>query len=427
MHRIRKTRTGTTRIGLALLVLAALLVGAETEEPPAAREVTVPLKPTAPTKESRLGYSSPRQLRVERTVPRFLFEIPKFKAEEPLFFRVALGETGGEPFYGALDTASGSTYHNLLYLDRNRDLDLTNDGEPVEARIRTIFTTEAKLVEFLDIRLDLPYKVDGETKTEPYSCVFFYVLEHGAKTPDAVLVERDGWREGTVDLEGKSYVVAIVDDDSDGQFSTSDSWVLRPAETAKSELLARDALRTMLFPSWSDDQKWTVEVKRIDPRGIGLDLAIKPAKETERDYFLRVAKARQSPEEQKLRIDPLRPKAGANVKVDWLTGKDAAYARDIAASPRVQKPVLLAFESKSCRWCAVMAKYTFRDREVVHLADRFVCAKIDFKPGTDDVTKYKVEGTPTYVIVGLNGGEIARQTGFLRPAEFAAWLKSALR
>jgi thioredoxin-related protein len=192
-------------------------------------------------------------------------------------------------------------------------------------------------------------------------------------------------------------------------------------------LLAEDALRTMLYPSWSADQKWTVEVKGIDARGRGLDLLIKPAKENENEYFLRILKARQSPEEQQLRLDPRRRKANANSKIDWLVGKDVAYAREIAGSPKVNKPVLLAFESRQCRWCAMMNKYTFRDREVVRLADRFVCAKIAFSPGADDTTKYNVQGTPTYVIVGRNGGEIARHSGFLRPTEFEAWLRSALR
>ena len=32
---------------------------------------------------------------------------------------------------------SGDGAHDLLYLDKDRDLDLTNDGEPVKARLRT--------------------------------------------------------------------------------------------------------------------------------------------------------------------------------------------------------------------------------------------------------------------------------------------------
>jgi RNA polymerase subunit RPABC4/transcription elongation factor Spt4 len=74
-----------------------------------------------------------------------------------------------------------------------------------------------------------------------------------------------------------------------------------------------------------------------------------------------------------------------------------------------------------------MNRYTFRDREVVELCKQFVCAKIQFKPGAADTQRYKIEGTPTYVILDTDGSEIARQSGFSRPTDFAAWLRSALR
>lgn len=415
------------RMPVPLVLLAALAVagpGGDGEGPP---EITVELRGVASEGDARLGYSSPRRVDVERTVPRFVFEVPRFECEEPLFFRVALGETKGTPFFGALDRSGHGDHHNRLYLDRNRDLDLTNDGPPVEGRIRSFWAAEGTLVEFLGVRLDLPYSVEGKTVTEAYPCVFYFVLGKGVKTPDAVLVERDGWREGTLALGGQDHVLAVVDDDSDGQFSTGDSWVLRPAGTAPAELLHRDATRSMLFPSWSADQKWTLEVKAIDPAGRRVSLAVKEAVETERDYFLRVARQRQTDEERRLNLDPLRPKADPNDKVDWLEGRDVAYARDIAAAPKVNKPLLLAFEQPNCAFCALMEKYTFRDREVVGLSRRFVCAKIRFAPGSADTDRYKVAGTPTYVILDVKGAEIARHAGFLRPTELAAWLKSALR
>jgi thiol-disulfide isomerase/thioredoxin len=183
----------------------------------------------------------------------------------------------------------------------------------------------------------------------------------------------------------------------------------------------------MLFPAWSKDQKWQVEVKGVDPAGRVATLRVSPAKETEMDFFLRVARQRQTPEEKELNLDPLRPKASPEEKIDWITGKDAAYALDIANTPKVQKPVLLEFWSPVCPWCAKMEQYTFRDRETVALARRFVCAKIAFNKGTDDAKKYRVEGTPTYVLLGKDGSEIARHSGFLRPTDFAKWLKGALR
>lgn len=408
---------------LAPLLLLALALAADETEP---REVTVTLAPGLPTPGAKLGYSSPRKLEVESIAPRFLMELPKFKDPAPLFFRLLLGETKGIPYYGALDREEGKPF-NLLYLDRDRDLDLTNDGPPVPANIRGLQTSEAKLVEFLDLRLSLPYLVDGKEVTETYACVVFFLSEKPEEAPKAILVERDGWREGMVSLEGEDYAIVLVDDDSDGQFTTGDYWAFRPAATPKNVLLDTDATRWMVRPAWSVDQKWMVEVKAVDPAGRTAMIRISPAKETEEDYFLRIMKERQTPEEKELKLDPLRPKASPDDRVEWITGKDAGYALDIAGRPNVRKPVLLEFWSPVCPWCAKMEQYTFRDRETVALAKRFVCARVGFNKGTDDAKKYRVEGTPTYVILGLDGAEIARQSGFLTPTDFAKWLKGALR
>jgi thiol-disulfide isomerase/thioredoxin len=409
--------------GLPLFLLAMALAADETQE---SRDVVVTLAPGLPGEGGKLGYSSPRKLEIEATAPRFIMEIPKFTDPAPLFFRLSLGETKGIPYYGALDRQKDQPY-NLLYLDRDRDLDLTNDGPPVRANIRSLATSEAKLVEFLDLQLTLPYVVEGKELTEKYACVLFFLAEKPEEAPKAILVERDGWREGSVPLAGEDHAIALVDDDSDGQFSTGDSWVMRPATTSKGEMLDTDATRSMLFPSWTKDQKWMVEVKAVDPAGRTATVRISAAKETEMDYFLRVAEQRQTPEEKELKLDPLRPKASAEDKIDWITNQDAEYALDIANAANVKKPVLLEFWSPNCPWCARMEQYTFRDRETVALAKRFVCSKIGFNKGTDDAKKYRVEGTPTYVIVGLDGAEVARHSGFLRPTDFAKWLKGALR
>jgi len=413
------------RLWPALLLLAPL--GAGDDSIPAEGELVVELEGQAPEGDVRLGYSRGRPIRTERTVPRFLFETPEFAHETPLFFRISLGQTEGEPFYAALDKSPAGLYYDRLYVDKDRDLDLTNDGPPLEARIRTIWTTDEKLVEFLGLTLELPYRVEGETGKEAYPCVVFFTLKPGEKMPKKVAVERDGWREGSTTIRDAEYRIVVVDDDSDGQFSTGDSWALRPANTPRGQMLGPDATRTMLFPSWTADQKWTIEVKSVAPDGGAVTLGVKAARETEREYFARVAAQQQSPEERRLRIDPLRPKIGSRQSIDWITNKDAAYALKIAQSERVQKPVLLLFDRKSCRWCAMMHKHTFTDREVYNLVKRFVPARIPFRKGEGDSKKYGVEGTPTYVILNKDGARIASDAGFKRPSEFARWLKSALR
>jgi hypothetical protein len=415
-----------SRALLFLLILAALGAGEEkaATEP---KEIESQLAAARPDEASRLGYHAFRPVVVESTVPRFLFQIPEFRAKDPLFFRVSLGQTQGVPFFAALDRSPEGDHHDLLYIDRDRDLDLTNDGAPVKARMRVLIEFGEVFVEFLNVRLELPYSVEGKPKTEPYYCVFYYHAK-GKKTPTTVQVERDGWRQGRIEMGGKAFFIAVVDDDCDGKFTTGDSWALRPAETPIAELLGREATRAMLFPGWSTDQKWIVEVKEIDLSGSKLKVNLGPAKETEKEFFLRIYRARQNPEERQLKIDPMRPKADPKAKVDWIPpDKGVKYALEIGASPNVKKRVLLDFGAPNCIWCARMGRFTFRDREVVQLCKNFVCAKVLFTEAAGDSGKYNVSGTPTYIVLENDGTEVTRQEGFARPTEFAAWLKSALK
>ena len=415
---------------LLLAGLAAIGFAQESKTPAPAEpvEVKVTLEAARASDEARIGYSKARVVALESNAPRFLFEIPEFKAKEPLFFRVAMGETKGVPFYGALDQSGATGYYDRLYLDRNRDLDLTNDGEPLEARVRTLFSNNQKLVEFLGVNLDLPFTRFGKEATEPYGCVFFFMVD-GKKRPTTLQVERDGWRQGKVTLkDNKSYTIVLIDDDSDGQYTTGDAWAMKDSATELGKLLEFDATRSMLFPSWTVDQKWTLDVKSIDPGGRELVLLQKAARETEHDFFLRIYKQRQPPEEKALGIDPMRPKAGKNQIVDWIEGRGVKYAVEIAGSPNVKKPVLVFFAANTNRMSVQMDQYAFRDREVVTLAKRFVCAKIDAAKMKGDMQRLGVDRVPMIVFLTQNGTEISRtRAGFIKPRNLAADMKAALR
>ena len=415
---------------LLIAGLAAFGFAQEEKKPAPAEpvEVKVSLEPARASDEARLGYSKARVVPLETNAPRFLFEVPEFRSKEPLFFRVAMGETKGVPFYGALDQSGKTGHYDLLYIDKDRDLDLTNDGKPTEARVRTSFSTNNKWVEFLGLSLDLPFTRFGKQTSEPYGCVLFFMVE-GKKRPVTIQIERDGWRQGKVTLkDGKSYRVVLIDDDSDGQYTTSDAWAMKDEGTELAKLLEFDATRSMLFPSWTEDQKWTLDVKSIDPGGRELVLTQKGARETEHDFFLRIYKKRQPPEERALDIDPMRPKAGQNQKVDWIEGRGAKYAIEIAGSPNVKKPVMLFFASNTNGMSVQMDKYAFRDREVVALCKRFVCAKIDAAKMKGDMNKYGVDRVPIIVFLTQTGTVIAKtRAGFLKPRNLAADMKAALR
>ncbi|MFQ5843515.1 MAG: hypothetical protein ACE5JG_00840, partial [Planctomycetota bacterium] len=330
---------------------------------PAGRKVTVELKRALPDGETRLPYGESRAIALETAAPRFLFGIPEFAAKDPLFFRVDLGETGGVPFFGALDRSAPDGPHDRLYLDRDRDLDLTNDGEPLAARLREVRDLERTLVEFLDVDLKLPYRGQDDSFTETGRWVLFYYAPKKDQAPVVVQVERDSWREGRIQVGGVDYLVAAVDDDNNGIFTTSDVWAVVPEESGHKKLLSRDAMRSLVYPSWSREQDRTLEATSIDRAGRSLEVRIAEARETEREYFVRITGRTQSAEERSLKLDPLRPKAAPGQKIDWLRNETIARALEIGQ--KVKKRVLVDFFGQECPWCRRMDRYTYRDREVV--------------------------------------------------------------
>lgn len=398
-----------------LLALAFLAAGEEA--------LTVALAPAFPEGKVAIGYGAARPLAVETSVPRFLMEVPALRAKDAFFARFSLGEGEGAPFYVALDRSEGGTHHDRLYVDRNRDLDLTDDGAPLAAAVRP-GPEGRRLVEFPPFELALRYEIEGAVVNETYRGAIFY--EGGGDRPPATIYfERDGWREGTAKLDGTDYRIVVIDDDSDGLFTASDSWVLLPADAPREGMLSDLRTRAIGYPCWIADQKRVVEIATLDRAGRTAALRVADATESERDYFVRIRSKSLTPEERELQIDPLRPKARPDQKVAWLEGKELQYALDIGA--KVKKRVLVEFTAPGCIWCDRMERFTFRDREVYELTRQLVCIRLPYVPGAGDAARFGVQGTPTYLVLDAAGKEVARQAGFLAPTQFAAFLEKAVR
>jgi hypothetical protein len=398
-----------------LLALALLAAG---EEP-----LSVALAPAVPEGGVAVGYGAARPIAVETSVPRFLMEVPALRARDACFARLSLGGAEGGPFYLALDRSEGGTHHDRLYIDRNRDLDLTNDGDPLAAVVRS-GPEERRLVEFPPFDLAVRYEIEGTVASETYRGAIFYE-GGGDRPPTTLYFERDGWREGTAKLDGIEYRIAVVDDDSDGLFTTSDSWVFQPADAPREGMLSDLRTRAIGYPCWIAGQKRVVEIVTLDRAGRTAALRVADATESERDFFVRVRSKSLTPEERELRIDPLRPRARPDQKVAWLQGKELQYALDIAA--KVRKRVLVEFTAPDCVWCDRMERLTFRDREVYELTRQLVCIRLPYVPGMGDSARFGVQGTPTYLVLDAAGKEVARQAGFLEPTRFASFLEKAVR
>ena len=111
--------------------------------------------------------------------------------------------------------------------------------------------------------------------------------------------------------------------------------------------------------------------------------------------------------------------------IAWMTFSDDALTRAVAAG----RPVLIDFEAAWCLPCREMERTTFRDPAVVRAAAAFAAFKVDVTESDDRaeglMTRFKVPGVPTYVLLGPDGRERQRFVGFVKAEDMVHGLEEA--
>jgi len=116
--------------------------------------------------------------------------------------------------------------------------------------------------------------------------------------------------------------------------------------------------------------------------------------------------------------------------VRWETSLAAAQKRARAEN----KMIFLDVSTGWCFWCKKLQKDTFPSDQAKAALARVVPLSIEtqdekYQPTKDNFIeqKYKVDGYPTMLILDANGKEVAREPGFLPPAQFAAWITKVVK
>jgi len=98
------------------------------------------------------------------------------------------------------------------------------------------------------------------------------------------------------------------------------------------------------------------------------------------------------------------------------------------------KPLLVNFIATWCGYCTKMDNTTFKHPSVVERMDDFVTVRVDIDDtesidgfaGAGLAREYQVSGTPTTLLLDLDGRVLARAGGYQTTRQFLLWLDDAL-
>ena len=176
---------------------------AEVKLPPVGRLPGFVLQPRHKVMGLLVRYYRPMRIMLADKAPEDLKAQPKYRSKKPLYGSIALGELPGKPIAVVLDEPEGEKPR--IYVDRNNDRDLTNDGPGEWSR------DTKELLSLNGLVLDAPYRAGPI----PYTLNLYRFNE---RLRELVLYYRDSGREGRVELDGKTYSIAVLDDNADGRF-----------------------------------------------------------------------------------------------------------------------------------------------------------------------------------------------------------------
>ncbi len=176
-----------------------------------AGEQVVALRPIQGIMGSLVQYYGPQRLVVSEKRPEGLKAEPKYKSPKPLYGQLVLGDGPDNHVTVVLDEPENETPR--IYVDRNHDQDLTNDGDGQWTDVNDA------MMSLSHVAIDAPYK----TGTVPYTLEFY---RFKGRLHEFVLYYRNACREGEINSDGKAYKIAVLNENADGRFDNLENGTL---------------------------------------------------------------------------------------------------------------------------------------------------------------------------------------------------------
>ena len=101
------------------------------------------------------------------------------------------------------------------------------------------------------------------------------------------------------------------------------------------------------------------------------------------------------------------------------------YKEAVELSKKLDKPMLLFFESNNCVYCKKMKTSVFESEIKQKLLDEYVVCYINTSnsEASEASRSFKIKVVPTYLVVSSKGDVLLRGVGMKSKDDFANWLK----
>lgn len=298
-----------------------------------------------------------------------------------------------------------------LFVDRNRNGNFADDGAALSTKPAQNEKTKAWWSSVSKVELKVAY--GAKKSTQPYLVNFWSVREDSATAPNILRYSVGSWRTGTVSVNGVSALVAAMDGDNNGIFNKDDMWSVLAAsvtDAPKAVLSIDEARATNRLMFVTDGAKdIPLEFHSFTPDGSAIEFTVVPRAITK--------VADRAPDDN---VREERPKPRTETPVVWGNQLDAALAKAKSSG----RNVLIDFEATWCGPCHTMDQWVWNDVALAQLINEsFVGIKVDADLQKALVTRLKITGYPTMMVMDASGKELRRVDGYQSSKQMLAFLK----
>lgn len=291
------------------------------------------------------------------------------------------------------------TPYDMLFIDAGHDGSVADDA-PLNTKPNTV---RDNLWSSFSVKLMVNHASAGKApEFEDYPVGLWVVVEKSDERPDIIRFSRRGHLTGAVTLGDMTFDVVLSDSNNDAVFGIRDWWGLRQQTGTRKA----DLDRAVGDYAWAGGKAWKLELDGTNGRA-GKLISFDPGITEEEDIIRR----------DRLREDRLAVRAPK--PVPFLADAEAA----IKAATTDKKPYFLKFETEWCGPCKEMDALVFTAKDVVAVAERVVCIKIDGDKRKDLVEEHGVKGYPTGILFSGAGEEVARYSGYQSVKQTAAFFQ----